>query len=335
MSSRLQNNYSIEQKKEIARRIKNITLDAAIKDFKKLQDSKFTTTIKAGNKVVDYFTFESRLNTIAIKGNITFYDFLYNCDEFINSAGYIKRMIEYYEQSKFASMTLESKYYDVFRLYFTSINAFPTIFAAAILDNYKPAAIIDPCAGWGNRLVAAMSRGINYTGFDTNTDNDYKNIIETLLPYAPAGGSYSVEHRDACGVDYSQYKYDCIFTSPPYYNIEIYNGTVKQSRADWNKWYSDLFKKVFESLTIGGIMILSINQDMYNGVFKILFGEADGEILMTRSRRGKYEEYIYLWRRRGAAGRTAADETTGAMKFAKTTLGMCGVGKKNTNHGTA
>jgi len=296
--TRLQNNYSIEQKKEIARRIKNISLDAAIKDFRKLQDSKFTTTIKAGNKVVDYFTFASRLNTVSRK-NINFYDFLYNSDEFINSMPSIKRMIDFYANSK---LSFEFKVHTVFRMYYGSINTFPTIFAAALLDNYKPTRILDPCSGWGNRLVAAMSRGISYTGFDTNTDNNYKNIIETLLPYAPAGGSYSVEYRDARGVDYSQYKYDCIFTSPPYYNIEIYNGTVKQSREDWNKWYGEVFKKAFEYLTIGGIMILSINQRMYDDVFKPLFGEADGEILLTCSRENKYQEFIYLWRRRGGAG---------------------------------
>ena len=39
---------------------------------------------------------------------------------------------------------------------------------------------------------------------------------------------------DALKVDYTKLDYDMVFTSPPYYNVEIYKGTKRQSKDDWD-----------------------------------------------------------------------------------------------------
>ena len=58
--------------------------------------------------------------------------------------------------------------------------------------------------------------------------------------------------KDALTVDYSKMDYDCVLTSPPYYNTEVYRGTNQakyKTKGDWNKkFYRQLFSKTHKHL---------------------------------------------------------------------------------------
>lgn len=73
---------------------KQISLDLAIKDYRKLQNLNTDTSInsRVGCKFIDFFTFKSRLHTRGVK-NMNYLEFVSN-DEYL-SRPYIKNLIEY------------------------------------------------------------------------------------------------------------------------------------------------------------------------------------------------------------------------------------------------
>jgi hypothetical protein len=121
--------------------------------------------------------------------------------------------------------------------------------------------MMDPFAGWGDRLIGAMKLGIEYRGFDPNTalHPGYKRMIEDL---ADDQSKYSVEmigFEDAVIED----SYDLVFTSPPYKDVEIYSHEETQSIIKFgDSWLEDFYipslNKAWDSLREGGVFILHI-----------------------------------------------------------------------------
>ena len=85
---------------------------------------------------------------------------------------------------------------------------------------------LDPCSGWGVRMIASAHLGLNYIGFDVNSAlveklNELGNDIRKIKPdwnfkIFTKGSQYHVESCDN--------RADIIFTSPPYFNLENYNN---------------------------------------------------------------------------------------------------------------
>lgn len=105
------------------------------------------------------------------------------------------------------------------------------------LDAYKPDAVFDPCAGWGERLLTiGKLYGISYYGCDVRAD-----LVEKLclmqLEYKISNAKLLVS--DAATVDTSEFDYDCVFTCPPYGNTEIYSdvGAENLLQDDFLDWW--------------------------------------------------------------------------------------------------
>jgi len=111
--------------------------------------------------------------------------------------------------------------------------------------------------------------------------------------------------EDAVNFDYSKLDYDMVFTSPPYYNLELYSGTKKRSKKEWEEdFYTPIFTNTFKYLKNGGFYCLNISQKIYNDIAKKILGEANELILLKKSPRFKkekenYKEYIYVWKKNG------------------------------------
>lgn len=62
---------------------------------------------------------------------------------------------------------------------------FKTDLAYLIYRIYRATHVLDFCAGWGDRLVAAIAAGISYTGVDANPDMQkiYRDIINTYFHF--------------------------------------------------------------------------------------------------------------------------------------------------------
>lgn len=172
-----------------------------------------------------------------------------------------------------------------------------------IYYKFKPHTVLDFTMGWGGRLVGACALDVpKYIGIDLNKnlEKPYKEMKEKLEELGTKTDIQLI-FKNALDVDYSKMKYDMVLTSPPYYNIEIYKGTKKQSKEEWkNNFYDPIFSKTYKYLQKGGLYILNIPQEIYNDICIPLLGKADILYPLKITRRKKdinYKEYLYIWKK--------------------------------------
>jgi 16S rRNA G966 N2-methylase RsmD len=134
-----------------------------------------------------------------------------------------------------------------------------------IIKLFKCKSMLDPCSGWGDRLIGAMSQGIRYVGVDPNESlpPNYQKMIEFCMP-SKNRKKYTMLKNTIQDVKLPDEKFDLVFTSPPYFKIEQYQnkGEVKDSTE--NEWFDNflaiLLKKTCSYLNYGGHIVLVINQ---------------------------------------------------------------------------
>lgn len=124
---------------------------------------------------------------------------------------------------------------------FCQVSIFKPWIASSIYDIYLPngGKVIDPCIGWGGRLLGCIDKNIEYVGFDLNQESLSANtelakfirryIREPILIKA-----------DSTICDFPQG--DLLFTSPPYDNTEQYSG-IDSSKTITAPILNNIFKK--------------------------------------------------------------------------------------------
>lgn len=272
----------------------------------------FNERCRIGNNIVDFFTFQERLETRG-KYNVTFYDFVKNIEEF-KKKKFIQNMFTYYATVKNAR-GLKNEYIvlkEVYNICISAINIFRPLVAVEVYAKYKPSVVLDPCAGWGGRAVgAAVCDNVRYFGIDVNQSLQipYQNMCAFLNSKCNSTNHHgfglspriSMTIADAVTYDYSQIepKYDMVFTSPPYYFIEKYshNSVYNNSKDEMDEhFYAPLFSNTFMHLLPGGCMALNVNREIYERVCVRLFGPAHQTMNCKKSKRqNDYREMIYIW----------------------------------------
>ena len=300
-----QNTYTLEEKEDISQKIKPITLEKASQDFANLQKigmnaANTSPRCRIGNDCVDCFTFVERLNTKG-KYNANFYDFLQNVEKF-KKKKFIQTMLIYYDAVKNKNKTKNEYvvYKEVYNICISAINLFRPLVAMEIYARFKPTAVLDFSCGWGGRLMGACALNVpKYIGIDINKNLEpcYKKMCDFLQN--KTNTETTMYFQDALTMDYSSLEYDMVFTSPPYFFLEQYshNKSYNNSKTEMKtKFYQPLFKKTFESLKKGGVYCLNVNQEIYTNICVGLFGKADEEIPLKKSKRqNEYSESIYIW----------------------------------------
>lgn len=316
--------FDQENKKMIANKIKPIGEIDAETDFEALKnivdnallsenyDSESGSGIefkeRVGNNIVDFFTFQERLETRG-KYNVTFYDFVKNIEEF-KKKKFIQNMLTYYSTVKNAR-GLKNEYIvlkEVYNICISAINIFRPLMAIEVYAKYKPSVVLDPCAGWGGRAVgAAVCENVRYFGIDVNKSLQipYQNMCAFLNSRCKSKSNLTprihMTIADAVTYDYSQIepRYDMVFTSPPYYFIEKYNHnkTYDNSKDEMDEqFYAPLFSQTYLHLLPGGCMALNVNREIYERVCVRLFGPAHQTMNCKKSKRqNDYREMIYIW----------------------------------------
>jgi len=114
--------------------------------------------------------------------------------------------------------------------------------AKLICDTYKPKLVLDPCAGWGGRMLGVVASGAYYYAFEPNTTT-YDNLLK-LTKFLNIQDKVTLICDDALQMDkYSIPKVDLVLTSPPYFNLEVYckedtqSITNYQTYDDWSKYF--------------------------------------------------------------------------------------------------
>jgi 16S rRNA G966 N2-methylase RsmD len=335
----IQEKYSDVEKREISQKIKPILLEDIQEEYHKLRNigpnaANESPRSRLGNDIVDYFTFQERLNTRG-KYGLSYYDFLANMKSLdpenpLKQKKFIQTMLKYYQDVKNKNQTKnEYKVYkEVYNICISAINIFRPLMAMEVYTRFKPKCVLDFTCGWGGRLISACVLDVpHYIGIDSNQHlaKPYDSFTKFLKEQGTKT-DIQLFFEDALTFDYSTLKYDMVFTSPPYYDLEIYScqpeikdGEKNQDKNDEKKekekkekkekikknsfknamnenFYKPLFQKTYEHLQPGGVYALNVNQEIYESVCVPLWGEANEKIPLKKSKRqNNYSEYIYVF----------------------------------------
>ena len=286
-----------------ATELKTTTLVAVRREWDKIKAMSLaelealTGRSKLGCNIVDHYFFAERLITVG-KKLINFLEFVENI-EYYKTKKYIQTLLTFCEENNRYSGSMLKRYYYIYGLCFGRINAFKITNALAIYKRYNPTRVIDPFAGFGGRMVGAVMANIEYRGYDLNAymEASYAQLLDDFS--SDVGTKASVSFCDSSTIDYEEivktYPYDMVFTSPPYKNIEIYRCSEKQTPAWWSEFYYRVFLRTWNGLAPGGYFVININQEVYEESLVSLFGECIEKILLTKTRKNSYNEYIYTW----------------------------------------
>ena len=232
----IQEKYSDVEKQEISRKIKPILWEDIQKEYQTLKNIGANAVIESprsrlGNDIVDYFTFQERLNTRG-KYGLSYYDFLANMksgdpENPLKKKKFIQTMLKYYQDVKNKNQTKnEYKVYkEVYNICISAINIFRPLMAMEVYTMFKPTCVLDFTCGWGGRLLGACVLDVpQYIGIDSNKHlaKPYHSLT-TFLKEQGAKTDIQLFFEDALTFDYSTLKYNMVFTSPPYYDLEIYS----------------------------------------------------------------------------------------------------------------
>lgn len=123
------------------------------------------------------------------------------------------------------------------RSYSTFVNTAMT----AVLDQYKPMSLYDPCSGWGERMLTCAQRGVMYIGTDISEAvvQAHKSLIDRLgLTHA------HVTLGDSATRDMRGGMHEMVLTCPPYGNTEVYteNGAENLDDEAFLGWWGSVVR---------------------------------------------------------------------------------------------
>lgn len=159
----------------------------------------------------------------------------------------------------------------IFRTFY-EVGNFRVSVAHNVIQIMRATRILDPCAGWGDRLIGALSCSNvrYYCGVDPNKGlfKGYKRMIETFSPLRETILETNMINQPFEDADIPDKEYDLIFTSPPYFTLEEYRGGDMSLQSSsryptldkWlNKFLFPSLKKAWAFLQENGHMVIVIN----------------------------------------------------------------------------
>lgn len=143
---------------------------------------------------------------------------------------------------------------------------------------YKPNRVLDPCAGWGGRMLGTVSYGAHYTAFEPNTTTyDSLTKIVDLLGIHDKVTLICDDARNMA--QYNIPKVDMVLTSPPYFDLEVYTHEDTQSiskMSSYQEWADGFLRETIklgiDHLTDDGVSCWNVgkvkSRDMNDDVLK-------------------------------------------------------------------
>jgi hypothetical protein len=269
-------------------------------DWEKLCDTLYKTNClksKAGLEILKHCFNVARYNT-KILGK-------YTRDEWIEAnkdKPYVLRTVQYKTEKR--GYSLEDALNQCFELYSRggSVRLFRPAISAFLIDRYGAKSMLDPCAGWGGRCLGAMSRDVDYTGFDTNPDliDCFKSMIDLI------GNKTDSKVSFICG-DTSKHiipklSFDMVLTSPPYWKssntlLEKYEGMPDYANEDdFNtRFLKPVVLMSFDALKFGGAFCISTDTRQYSFIKSILGDETEKFDYPRTNKKHKFLDFIYVW----------------------------------------
>jgi len=256
---------------ELAKQLRDHTRSDAIESYRELKET--TPTMpdfrRMGLATLDYFFLHHRIKA-KTKHHFSFYDAMK--DETMRKK--LTDLVVRYKKKPLSSYDdtgLKKMQYQVFQLYYGSINQFRPIVAKWVYEHFQPKhGILDFSAGWGGRALAALSLGIPYIGIDANKqlEASYHRMIEAVEPDPSTRSSIRLYFQPSETVDFSKFDYDLVFTSPPYFMIEEYEKmpAYGSKEAFLEKFFIPVTLSVWKNLRRRGHMALNMPEEMFDAI---------------------------------------------------------------------
>ena len=135
------------------------------------------------------------------------------------------------------------------------VSQFKPLMAKYLCNKFAKNRVLDFSAGWGARALGAISLGLQYIGIDPLTYNN----INSLIEYFNGNGSVI----NGCSEDENIYtniggKFDFIFSSPPYFNQEIYCNSITQCYNRYTN-YQDWLNIYWKNTILNCLSVLENN----------------------------------------------------------------------------
>ena len=224
--------------------------------------------IKCGNTISLLFN-PHRLTTDTEKDDISVYESLSYPEKVSGMARLYLYNLEHSVHNAFYS-TIQRGYNNI-----QYVNEFPPFVARTIYKHYgenkHSLMVLDPCAGWGGRMIGCASiPNTTYVACEPSTQTyEGLNKLGEWLSVLQPSFKYKV-HK----LPYEDFETDTLFdiamTSPPYYNTEHYSDeeTNSLNRYDtFEKWvdgfYTPLILNTMKRIKDNGVFILNVGDRKY------------------------------------------------------------------------
>lgn len=251
--------------------LQDITLDEFVtlitnKFFECIQYAKLINGEKTCKKMSLLFN-PHRLDTLAKNGKMTIYESL-KLESTVS--GLVRVLL-------IDGVDTKQGIYNAIRIGYNSviyINEFPPHVARDLCKKYgltETSKVLDPCAGWGGRMIGTSVVCNYYEAFEpcTKTYDGLQKLFEFINAMNPKFKAkiHKIPFEDA--VLRSKY-YDFALTSPPYFDTEIYSDEKTNSLnryKTFNDWCEGFFLPLIENtmnaLKPEGVFILNIGDKRY------------------------------------------------------------------------
>jgi 16S rRNA G966 N2-methylase RsmD len=121
--------------------------------------------------------------------------------------------------------------------------------AKMVVANLGAKRVLDPCAGWGGRMLGSVAAGAEYVAFEPNTQT-YNGLMQ-LVEFLGIGDGVRIINESALEMEkYDIGKFDVVLTSPPYFDLEVYTDEDTQSIKGcdtYGMWVDRFLKPLIES----------------------------------------------------------------------------------------
>lgn len=149
-------------------------------------------------------------------------------------------------------------------MYHRTPSVFRPALAKYVYQTYGSGGVVwDPCAGFGGRLLGAMSTNVRQyiaTDVEPDTVEGNRTLARCLGPEVEARCAIYEQRAEEFDPGVGL---DLVFTSPPYYDLETY-GASSDSRSygtvhDWlNRFLRPVIQRAFDSLKARGHLVLNL-----------------------------------------------------------------------------
>jgi len=154
------------------------------------------------------------------------------------------------------------------------VKDFPPIIARRFAKRFgvsQESCVLDPCGGWGGRMLGISSICDYYTCFEpsTKTYQGLKRLARWIQDIRPTFQA-TVHHLPFEEATLPKSTFDFAITSPPYYDTELYSDESTNScnrYSTWDAWvdgfYLPMICKTMDALKPGKVFLLNIGTKRY------------------------------------------------------------------------